>query len=345
MLTVRAVAIALASGAFLGGYVLGSGPNWARLPGPYMAAADTRSMDAETLAAVKWARDALPAGSRIASDRVGSDLLAAQAGVWPVMQGPDGTGIDAPALYVAQTWGMTETDMATTMRLRYLHVDRRLANELPHFDAYFYEGETGDGQQLTDAQLTKFDRVPGIKLVYRHGPVSIYDLKALGVPDVRSGWYKKTPHVGLTSQLALGLVVGLFIALVMRSSLWPRIVENAIRLRNAWGPALTAAVLLAGACLISVVSLLAHVWLTPLTIWSAVAAVMIANPRGTASLVRRAAAEVTWRRAGIVALIVTPLAVIVAASMLDAATQNIVEVRQILNDPQAVHITPTGPHQ
>lgn len=73
----RIIVVVLAAAAFVGGYVLGSGPSWARLPGPYMAAADTRSMDAEALAAVKWSREALPAGSRIAADRVSSDLLAA----------------------------------------------------------------------------------------------------------------------------------------------------------------------------------------------------------------------------------------------------------------------------
>lgn len=53
-------------------------------------------MDAEALAAVKWSREALPAGSRIAADRVSSDLLAACKGLWPVMKGPN--GIDALAV-------------------------------------------------------------------------------------------------------------------------------------------------------------------------------------------------------------------------------------------------------
>lgn len=35
------VVVLAAAAAFVGGYVLGSGPSWARLPGPYMAAADT----------------------------------------------------------------------------------------------------------------------------------------------------------------------------------------------------------------------------------------------------------------------------------------------------------------
>ena len=53
----RAVAVVLAALMFVGGYILGSGPAWSRLPGPYLVAADSRSMDAETLAAVDWARE------------------------------------------------------------------------------------------------------------------------------------------------------------------------------------------------------------------------------------------------------------------------------------------------
>ncbi len=343
VMAVRLVAIALAAGAFLGGYVLGSGPNWARLPGPFMAAADTRSMDAEVLAAVKWARGALPPGSRIAADRVSSDLLASQAGVWPVMKGPEGSGIDAPALYVARTWGMQETDMASTMRLRFLYVDRRMALELPHFGSYFFKGETGDGEQYTDAQLTKFDKVPGIKVVYRHGPVSIYDLKALGIPELRSGWYKPTPHVAMTTQLAVGLLAGLLIAMVMRSRIWPRFLDTAARLRGAWGPALTGAMLLASTCLVSAALLLSHVWLTPVAIWSGVSAVVLANLPEAASIIRRAAAWLSWRRAGIAALAVIPLSAIIAGSLLDAATEDIINVHRILNDPNAIHVKPTGP--
>ena len=51
----RRVVVLLATGVFVGGHLMGSGPDWARLPGPYLVSADGRSMDAETLAAVRWA--------------------------------------------------------------------------------------------------------------------------------------------------------------------------------------------------------------------------------------------------------------------------------------------------
>lgn len=336
VMTIRAVLIALAAGAFIGGYILGTGPNWARLPGPYMAAADTRSMDAETLAAVKWARSALPSGSRIAADRVSSTLLASQAGLWPVMKGPN--GIDAPALYVAKSWGMGETDMAGAMRLGYLYVDRRLAESKPPYGSYFFKGETGDGQQLTDAQLTKFEKVPGISVVYRHGPVSIYDLRGLGIPELRSGWYGTTPQVRLTTQLAVGLVCGTFLALIRRSRIWPRIAGNATRLAGIWGPALTGAAVLAAACLTSVLLILGRVWLTPVTIFSAAGVLVLTNLGAVTGRIRRMAGALSWRAVGTAALIGVPLAIVVAFAVRVAAAEDIVEVNRILNDPAAVHV-------
>ena len=339
--SVRLVVIVLASATFLGGYILGSGPSWARLPGPYMPAADTRSMDAETLAAAKWARDALPAGSRIAADRVSSTLLASQAGLWPVMKGPNGT--DAPALYVARTWGTAETDLAGSMRLRYLYVDLRLADQLPPFGSYFFNGETGTGQQLTKQQLTKFDRVPGITLAYRHGPVSIYDLRGLGIAELRRGWFGKTPEVRVSTQLAVGLSGGLLICLVMRSSLWPRIRRSAARLMQEWGAALTGAALLGAGCLVSIAMLLAGVWLTPLTLWSGVAVVGAVNAAAVLSVGRAVVARVPGHTARTAVLIAVPFAVVVAAAMWVAAQQDIVKVGQILDDPSAIHVAPKGP--
>ncbi len=338
VMTYRIVGIALASAAFLGGYVLGTGPNWARLPGPYMAAADTRSMDAETLAAAKWARDALPAGSRIAADRVSSDLLSAQAGLWPVMKGPN--GLHVPSLYVARSWEPAETDIAGAMRLRYLYVDRRLAKELPHFGSYFFSGEVGEGQQLTDRQLTKFDRVPGITVAYRHGPVTIYDISGLGIAELRSGWFKPTPEVRITTQLAVGLVCGLFTALVLRSRLGPRIRDTATRLHSAWGASLTGAALLAAACLVSITLLLAGVWLTPLTILSGAGVVLITNLAAVRAGMRRTAARIPRSAVRTAVLIAIPFAIVVAAAFRVAATEDLVKVREILEDPAAVQVAP-----
>ena len=160
-------ALLLATTAFVGGTLTGNGPDWARLPGGYLPCADGRSMDAETLAAVHWAGDELPAGSRIGAERVSSIMLASH-GLWPVMK-DDEKALFAPRLYFADEWGPEESELARGLQLQYLYVDRRLAQELPHVGAYFYKGDTKAPQQLTQAELTKFDNVRGIREVYGTG--------------------------------------------------------------------------------------------------------------------------------------------------------------------------------
>jgi hypothetical protein len=333
--------VVVASTVFLGGYVLGSGPNWARLPGPYMPAADSRSMDPETLAAVKWAGDSLSPGSRIGADRVSSILLASQAGLWPVYEGLN--GVKTPELYVARVWGLAETDLASALKLRYLYVDRRLADALPPFGHYFIDNEVNAGKQITLGQLTKFDRIPAIKTVYRHGPVSIYDLKGLGLPEYRNGWVGPTPVFRPLNQVALGMAVGLLIGWVMRSRFWPRILAQAKALRRTFGPANGAAVLLAGVGLFSAALLLTHVWLTPLVILCAALVVMLTNPGKTRSLAQRATSHVTRQGLLEAGLFIVPMAAIIGFAIYDAAADDVVQVRQILNDPSAVHIPQIAP--
>lgn len=334
------VAVVLLSGVFLGGYVLGSGPAWARLPGAYMPAADSRSMDPENLAAVEWAGQELPRGSRIGADRVSATLLAAEAGLWPVYEGLD--GVKTPELFVADEWGLRETDLASALKIRYLYVDLRLADQPPPFGFYFATGEIDAGQQLTDAQLTKFDRVPAIKLIYRHGPVSIYDLKGLGLPEFRNGWVGRTPRSTPVQQIAVGLAVGLLLGAATRSRWWPRITGEAAALRQTAGPALTGAVALAATCLVSVGLLLTNVWLTPLTALCAALVVVVANPAATVAVLRSAVAALTWRRVGTAALLGVPFAAIVTVSVLGAAHEDITRVDQILEDPAAIHVESNG---
>lgn len=340
---VRSAVVALASLMFVGGYVLGSGPNWARLPGPYMAAADTRSMDSETLAAVQWAKRNLQPGSRIGADRVSSILFASQAGLWPVMKGPALSGVDVAALYVADTWGIRQTDMAGSMKLRFLYVDRRLAAEKPHFGSYFFNGETGGGAQLTDAQLTKFDSVPSIELVYRHGPVSIYDLKGLGVPELRSGFFRAPSTVATVRHVVAGFCVGLLLVWAIRRGLWARAYRKVVHFSRLSGKAPFAGAVVAGISVSSAVLFTTGLTVTPAFLLPATAVVVLAYPRETVQRVREAVSAVPWRTVGIAAAMTVPLLVVVAVAVKDCAGYDIDAVQNILQDPTAVHKPPDTP--
>lgn len=337
----RAVAVVLAAGVFLGGYVLGSGPNWARLPGPYMAAADTRSMDAETLAAVEWADRSLPDGSRIGADRVSSVLLASEARVWPVMKGPG--GLDVASLYVAMNWGERQTQIAAALKLRYLYVDRRLADSRPPYGSYFFRGETGMGQQLSDAQLTKFDRMPGITEVYRHGPVSIYDLKGISVPELRSGWFRAAPQVRMTEQIGTGLLAGALLAGALSTMARRRVGAALTRFRRAAGLPLTVSCAVAGACLTAIALLIAGVWFTPLAATIALAVAAVSRHRRVRPTLRRVASRMPWRRLVLWGLIAGPLcAAVIGVAVDSAAHQTIERVQDILSTVERIASTESG---
>ena len=170
---------------YLGALFLGSGPNWEFLPGPYLVSAEARTQDPETLAAVQWAATHLPAGSRIVADRIPADLLAGEAGLWPVVTPTQ--GLQPASLYFSETWGPEQTAIVRKLDIRYLYVDQRLSESLPEEGYYISGGETPEPERISAAALAKFSSVPGLMPVYQHGPVTIYDTAGLGVKAEQDG--------------------------------------------------------------------------------------------------------------------------------------------------------------
>jgi hypothetical protein len=334
----RRVAVLLATGVFIGGHLMGSGPDWARLPGRYLVSADDRSMDSETLAAVHWAVNGLPLGSRIGADRVSSVLLASEAGLWPVMQDDHGF-TPTPDLYFSDKWGARELKAVRHMHLRYLFVDRRWSNELPHLGSYFYKGEMPGPQKLTRAELTKFDNIAGVHAVYRHGPIVIYDTSGLGVPELRSIWYGNAPSMSIPGQLLIGLLAGVAFVAIARTRARSFIINKAKSLHGAAGPSLTYAVLLSALCLISIMMLLAHVWLGPAVFLSAALVVLLINRRSFTSLLRNAVAKLRWKWVIACVIIAVPVAAAIGTAIIDAYPSDVTNVQSILDDPSAVHVS------
>jgi hypothetical protein len=337
----RRLVILLATGVFVGGHLMGSGPDWARLPGSYLVSADGRSMDAETLAAARWAVDGLPVGSRVAADRVSSVLLSSEAGAWPVMKGED--GLFTPNLYFADSWGPEESRTVRHLHLRYLYVDRRFVHGLPHLGSYFYKGETSQPQRLTRAELTKFDNVAGLRAVYRHGPIVIYDTSGLGVHELRNIWYANAHPLDIPSQLLIGALVGLAFAGVALTSARRFVIDKAKSLYGAAGPSLTYAVGLSALCLTSVAILLAHLWLGPTVFLSAAFVVLLINRRWFTALLWNAAAKLRWRWVIACVVIAIPVAAAIAESVVDAYPGDVTNVQSILDDPSTMHVTAQKP--
>ena len=106
---------------------------------------------------------------------------------------------------------------------------------------------------------------------------------------------------------------------------------------------MTGAALLASASLVSVFLVLFGVWLTPLTIYSGAAVLIAANFGSVVSWVRRTVGGIPRRAMRIAAVLAPLMAVVVAAALWIAGTEDIVKVRHILADPAAIHVTPEGP--
>jgi hypothetical protein len=217
--------IGLAVSAYLGGVLLGSGPDWERLPGPYLVSAEARTQDPQTLAAVRWAAARLPAGSRVVADRVPADLLAGQARLWPVYV-PQ-RGLDPAWLYFPDRWGLEQTAIVTGLHIRYLYVDQRLAGSLPHVGFYFYNGEAPRPQRISAAAMSKFARVHGLTAVYQHGPVAIYDTSGLGVIQEQDGFTGKRPMgLGAAGDALCGALTAALILALRQRLAW---VARAVR--------------------------------------------------------------------------------------------------------------------
>jgi hypothetical protein len=218
-------------------------------------------------------------------------------------------------------------------------VDTRLATELPHVGSYFYRGETAGIQQLTAVQLDKFADVPGIEIAYRHGPVTIYDLQRLRVPDERSGWTGTRAPPGSVVQMMVGILIGSGLALGAGSGAGRAARRGLGRYAAVVGPSLALATAVGSVCVLAVVLILCHAWLGPWTFGSA-AVVVLAGHRhilrhALYRALRRIRAQVRsggWARAAVVLLgaVVAGTAAVVSVS--SAYSVEVRAVHEILTD-------------
>jgi hypothetical protein len=201
-----------------GGVLLGSGPDWSRLPGAWLPSADQRSVDASSLAAAEWARGHLLDGDGIAADRVDAALLLAigrQQPVTPMAR----AGTDLGTLYRADTVDDVRGVLATG-DVRLVLVDRRLADATPYISAYFEPNDGAAAAPPTAAQLAKFANQPDVATIYDNGNVVIYDVSAVrGLPPVRVSAAEPVagPELDSVSPVSLAaVVIGLGAALLLR---------------------------------------------------------------------------------------------------------------------------------
>ncbi len=165
---------------FLGGYVLGAGPAWARLPGPYLVSADMRSIEPKSIAAADWALSFLGPHNRIAADRINGLLMGSYGLQRPITHVSDGVYV-AP-LYYSSDFGPDAKEVLTQGNIQYVLVDLRLSTALPRVGVYFEAGEPDSFQHRTPlltTGLTKFDHLNNTSRVFDSGDIVIYNTGAL----------------------------------------------------------------------------------------------------------------------------------------------------------------------
>ncbi len=188
--------VALVVATFVGNTVLGIGPIWARVPGPYLVSADNRSIDGANLASARWLAATQAPNGVLFGDRV-SGLLGSLIGRQTTLRHV-GSEIDASPLLLQSTFGATDRELIRRASIRWVVVDTRDSTGLPHLGVYVENGEylTGDRTSpVPAAALTKLAAVPGVRRVYDNGALVVYDVAALAarVPVATPAPRPRTP--------------------------------------------------------------------------------------------------------------------------------------------------------
>jgi hypothetical protein len=173
----RPLAIAaIATIAFLGGFIVGESPV-TRQPGPFLVAGEARSVSAQGLAAAQFAGEHLPPRSRILVDRVNGTLLAAFGHLDPVIGTVGGTPVSR--VFFSRTYDDDDQRVISDDAIDYIVVDRRFADAAPVSGFYYEPEEKSGGMPISKEALQKFEDLEGLYRIYDNGAIAIYDTSAL----------------------------------------------------------------------------------------------------------------------------------------------------------------------
>lgn len=173
------VLTAWAATIFVGGITVGTAP-YARLPGPYLAGSDQRSVDPGNVGAAEWARAYLKPGSHILTDHINMQLMGSYGLQAPQKGNP--READVGTVFLSRRFDAGVRALIRSNKIRYLVVDRRLSSALPLVGYYYSSGEPGAFAHITPVDpwaLRKFDYVRGVSRVFDGGGIKIYDVGSI----------------------------------------------------------------------------------------------------------------------------------------------------------------------
>lgn len=163
---------------FIGGWVLGTGPLWFRLPGPYMVSADHRSINPESVAAAEWARSYLGPGHRMISDWTNMNLMATYGNEWVVTTWND-PQIIVSSVFLAPQFDSSIQEALRRGQVQYILVDFRFSTALPSKGFYYDNMDPTYTRPIDPATLAKFDGIKNVSRVFDSGNIIIYDVEAI----------------------------------------------------------------------------------------------------------------------------------------------------------------------
>ncbi|GLV59236.1 hypothetical protein KDH_60630 [Dictyobacter sp. S3.2.2.5] len=164
----------------LGGTILGVGPSMSLLPGPYMIAADTRSIDMEGIQDAAWTRTYLGPDNRVATDRT-NQILEGTYGHQRIVDSIYDR-VDISPIFFSPQMGPDEVGIIRAAKIHFLVVDMRMSKARPLLGFYIDESEVDAYQHTSPVDphnLTKFNTVSQLNKVFDSGNIVIYDTGGL----------------------------------------------------------------------------------------------------------------------------------------------------------------------
>lgn len=147
-------------------------PWWERLPGAYRPGSFERSIQSQGVTAARFTGAWLGRRHLITADSAGWILLASYGKQSPIAG-------QAADIYYSPRFGLAEAQLVDRLSVEFVWVDLRMAEQTPASGAYF-TGDPRAGQHdvpVPRANLTKFDELPGVDLVFDSGDIRIYDIR------------------------------------------------------------------------------------------------------------------------------------------------------------------------
>lgn len=172
----RRWAITLVMVIMFWGNFLVSFPRWALLPGPYLASADTRSIDAQSMNITDWVSRYIGSNQTVAADRINGLLLVAYGRAYQV------TGswnyINVPGIFLNTPFTKDEYRILCTGGIEYILIDRRFTTHTPMLGFYYESGENAMqyDEPLEWSVLDKFKGLEQFSLIYDDGTIMMYQV-------------------------------------------------------------------------------------------------------------------------------------------------------------------------